>query len=196
LNASADAIGSGATGVPESTEEKLDTSRIQQAIDRCAAGHAVILRSTSRDHLFLTGPLELRAGITLVVDRGVVLQASRNPAVYEEAAGSCGVVNDLSAGCKPLISARGVSHAGVMGEGVIDGRGGSKLIGKDVSWWDLAEQAREGGRQQVPRLIVADHADDFTLYEITLKNSPNFHVVYNHGDGIYGVGREDRYTEA
>jgi polygalacturonase len=71
-----------------------------------------------------------------------------------------------------------------MGEGVIDGRGSEKLLGKDVTWWDLAEQARAGGRQQVPRLIVTDYADNFTVYRITVKNSPNFHIVYNHGDGF------------
>ena len=71
-----------------------------------------------------------------------------------------------------------------MGDGTIDGRGGEKILGKNVTWWDLAEQARSGGRQQVPRLIVTDTADDFTIYRITLKNSPNFHVVYNHGDGL------------
>ncbi len=42
-----------------------------------------------------------------------------------------------------------------MGDGVIDGRGGEKMLGSQYSWWDLAEQARAGGGQQVPRLIVA-----------------------------------------
>jgi polygalacturonase len=71
-----------------------------------------------------------------------------------------------------------------MGYGVIDGRGGEKILGSKFSWWDLAEQARAGGHQQVPRIIVADYADNFILYRITLKNSPNFHVVYNHGNGF------------
>ena len=71
-----------------------------------------------------------------------------------------------------------------MGDGVIDGRGGEKMLGSQYSWWDLAEQARAGGGQQVPRLIVANYSDNFTLYRITLKNSPNFHVVYNHGNGF------------
>jgi len=39
-------------------------------------------------------------------------------------------------------------------------------------------------RQQCFRLIVAEHANNFILYRITLKNSPNFHVVYNGGDGF------------
>ena len=58
------------------------------------------------------------------------------------------------------------------------------MLGSQYSWWDLAEQARAGGGQQVPRLIVADYSDNFTLWRITLKNSPNFHVVYNHGNGF------------
>jgi polygalacturonase len=165
-------------------ESKLDTARIQQAIDECASGHAVVLKVREQATAFLSGPLTLRQGVTLVVDRGATLLASRNPTDYETEAGSCGLVNESKAGCRPLISVQHISGAGVMGEGVIDGRGGEKLIGRDFSWWDLAEKARAGGRQQVPRLIVAESADSFTIYLVTLRNSPNFHVVYNHGDGF------------
>jgi len=165
-------------------EDRLDTSRIQQALDACEEGHGVVLRSHGAENAFLSGPLELREGVTLVVDKGVTLFASRDSALYEKTPGSCGLVNDSGSGCKPLIAAQHISGAGIMGEGVIDGRGGEKILGKNVSWWDLAEQARAGGRQQVPRLIVTDAADNFTVYQITLKNSPNFHIVYNHGDGF------------
>jgi polygalacturonase len=165
-------------------EDKLDTARIQQALDGCGKGHGVQLRTHGTANAFLSGPLELREGTTLIVDKGAILFASRDPALFEKTPGSCGLVNEAPNGCKPLISAQHVSGAGVMGNGVIDGRGGEKLLGKDVTWWDLAEQARTGGRQQVPRLIVTDTADNFTVYRITLKNSPNFHIVYNHGDGF------------
>jgi polygalacturonase len=165
-------------------EDKLDTARIQQALDACGKGHGVVLRSHGAANALLSGPLELREGVTLIVDKGTTLFASRDAALYEKSTGSCGLVNELGNGCKPLISAQHVAGAGVMGDGVIDGRGGEKLIGKDVTWWNLAEQARSGGRQQVPRLIVTDYADNFTVYKITLKNSPNFHIVYNHGDGF------------
>jgi polygalacturonase len=165
-------------------ESKLDTERIQQALDGCGRGHAVVLHAANGRSAFLSGPLELRDGVTLVVDRGATLFASRDPALYAKSPGSCGLVNQAPPGCKPLIAADHVSGAGVMGDGTIDGRGGDTLLGQPVTWWQLAEQARAGGRQQVFRIIVADYADDFTLYRITLKNSPNFHVVYNHGDGF------------
>jgi polygalacturonase len=174
----------GGHGLAKTDEDKLDTSRIQQALDACGKGQGVILKSHGTSNAFLSGPLELREGVTLIVDKGATLFASRDAALYEKSPGSCGLVNDAGNGCNPLISARHISGAGVMGDGVIDGRGGEKILGKDVSWWDLAEQARSGGRQQVPRLIVTATADNFTVYRITLKNSPNFHIVYNHGDGF------------
>lgn len=177
-------------GLAPADESKLDTERIQKAIDGCAKGQGVALQTHGMANAFVSGPLELREGVTLVVDKGVTLFESIDAKVLELWPGSCGVVNDAPGrGCKPLISVSHVSGAGVMGDGVIDGRGGVKLLGKDVSAWDLAEKARDGGSQKVSRLIVADHADNFTLYRITLKNSPNFHVVYSGGDGftVWGV---------
>lgn len=185
-------------------ESKLDTGRIQTAIDHCDKGHAVALRASGKLDAFLSGPLTLREGVTLVVEKGVTLYESIDPKVLETSPGSCGIVsNTPGRGCKPLISVDHVSGAGVMGDGVIDGRGGVKFLGKDSSAWDLAEQARPGGGQKVSRLIVANHADDFTLYRITLKNSQNFHVVYNGGNGftVWGVkidtpGKLARNTDA
>jgi polygalacturonase len=173
------------SGIAETDEHKLDSQRIQSAIDKCGKGKAVALRTSGSNNAFLSGPLELREGVTLLVDKGVTLYASRDADVFAVEPGKCGLVTATGGrGCKPLISVNHVSGAGIMGDGTIDGRGGSKILDKKDSWWDLAEQARAGGSQQVPRILVADYANDFTLYRITLKNSPNFHVVYNHGDGF------------
>jgi polygalacturonase len=172
-------------------ESKPDTDRIQKAIDSCGKGNGVALQAHGAANAFLSGPLQLREGVTLVVDKGVTLFESLDPQVLEVTPGSCGVVDSAPGrGCKPLISVDHVSGAGVMGDGVIDGRGGEKLMGKNVSAWDLGQQAlKDGGGQKVSRLIVANYADNFTLYRITLKNSPNFHVAYNAGDGftVWGV---------
>ncbi|HEX8711502.1 MAG TPA: glycosyl hydrolase family 28 protein, partial [Terracidiphilus sp.] len=167
-------------------ESKLDTARIQEAIDRCGKGHGVLLRAHGPDNAFLSGPLQLRPGVTLILGRGVTLFASRDPSLYAVTPGSCGIVRHSPGprGCKPLISVDHAPDSAVMGDGIIDGRGGEKMLGSKDSWWDLAEQARPGGGQQCFRLIVAQNSDNFTLYRITLKNSPNFHVVYGHGDGF------------
>jgi polygalacturonase len=147
-------------------EPKLDTGRIQKAIDACAKGKAVVLQVHGNTNAFLSGPLQLREGVTLVVDKGATLFQTLDQSLLGP----------------PLISVTDVSGAGVMGDGVIDGRGGEKYVGKNISAWDHA-----GG--PLSRLIVCNHADNFTLYRITLKNSPNFHVVYNGGDGftVWGV---------
>jgi len=172
-------------------ESKLDTDRIQKAIDSCGKGKAVALQVHGAANAFVSGPLELREGVTLVVDKGATLFETLDPKALELSPGSCGLVSkEPGRGCKPLISVSHVSGAGVMGDGVIDGRGGENIVGTTVSAWDLGEQAlKEGAGQKVSRLIVADHADNFTLYRITLRNSPNFHVSYNAGDGftVWGV---------
>jgi len=171
-------------------EQKLDTARIQKAINRCGKGRAVLLHVDETNNAFLSGPLELRPDVTLIVGLGVTLFASRDPAVYAVSPGSCGIVSHGQGphGCKPLISVDHAPNSAIMGDGVIDGRGGEKMLGSQYSWWDLAEQAKSGGAQQVFRLIVANYSDNFTLYRITLKNSPNFHVAYDHGDGFTAWG--------
>jgi polygalacturonase len=171
-------------------EKKLDTARIQKAIDKCGKGRAVLLHVNETNDAFLSGPLELRPEVSLIVGRGVTLYASRDPAVFAASLGSCGIVSKGGGrGCKPLISVDSARDAGIMGDGTIDGRGGETMLGSQYSWWDLGEQAKAGGGQQVPRLIVVNDSDNFTLYRITLKNSPNFHVAYNHGNGftVWGV---------
>jgi polygalacturonase len=174
---------------PESAESDLDTARIQEALDHCVAGRAVELRPDAVHNAFLTGPLELRPSVTLVVAAGATLFGSRNPRQYDRQPESCGVVNEEGHGCKPLIHAGNASHSGVMGAGVIDGQGGAKLLHQNVTWWELAHQAKvEDKRQNCPRIIVADSSDDFTLYGITLRNSPNFHVIVNRTNGFTAWG--------
>jgi polygalacturonase len=177
----------------EADENKPDTLRIQEALDRCGAGHAVELKAAGDARAFLAGPLQLRTGVTLLVDGGAILFASRNPRDYDVSLGSCGVVNKAGRGCKALITGDRVAHAGVMGDGLIDGRGPSTLTGgrtgEKVTWWDLAQEAKVRNlNQSCPRILVLSHADDFTLYRIRLKDSPNFHVAYNGGNGFTAWG--------
>jgi len=174
--------------IAESDEARLDTARIQKALDACPKGQSVELRPTSEHNAFLTGPLDLRAGVTLRVTRGAILFGSRDARVYDLRPGACGTVDRQGHGCKAMLNGENIADAAVMGEGTIDGRGWAKLLGKSVSWWDLAEQARAGGSQNCPRILVLSHADNFTLYNVTLKNSGNFHVAYSNGDGFTAWG--------
>jgi polygalacturonase len=188
-------LGATLTAVGDSTiadadERKLDTDRIQGAIDRCGAGKAVVLAAGSGDQrAFLIGPITLRAGVTLVIGARAIVLASRDPRLYDIEAGRCGTVDKKGHGCLALITAERVKGAGVMGPGTLEGRGWATLLGKDVSWWDLAQQAKvEKLNQSCPRLMQLTRADDFTLYRITIRNSPNFHVVYDRGNGFTAWG--------
>jgi polygalacturonase len=169
-------------------EVQLDTERIQKAMDTCGKGKAVALHAHGSADAFVSGPLELRDGVTLVIDKGTTLFESINPEIFAMTPGSCGLLNDKpGAGCKPFISATNVSSAGIMGDGVIDGRGGIKLLGRDMSAWEIAQKSLSGGKR-LSRLLVAKHADNFTLYRITFQNSEYFNVSYHAGDGFTAWG--------
>jgi polygalacturonase len=180
----------GDSTVAESDETRLDTERIQKAIDSCPAGQAVNLRTDGGRRAFLSGPVRLRAGVTLVIDSGAILFASRNPRDYDlPGEKRCGTVDERGHGCLPLITGERAAHAGVMGPGTIDGRGWAKLIARDSSWWDLAQDAKVRRlNQSCPRILQLTRSDDFTLYDITLQNSPNFHVFYERGNGFTAWG--------
>jgi len=211
----------GGAGMLEEEEGKLDTERIQKALDTCKPGHAVELaavvfisdersKEPKSRFAFLTGPLELREGVTLLVDGGVTLYGSRDAKVYEfpnpdakpGEPGKCGTSTPRPTsfptfaagagrprgGCRPLISIN-VKHAAIMGDGVIDGRGYAKILGKDYSWWEQARKAESHDDLYYnPRMIVANKADGLVLYRITLHNSPNFHVSVNGTDGFTAWG--------
>lgn len=168
-----------------------DTSRIQAAIDACPSGQAVKLTEGSAgESAFISGPLKLKSGVSLWVEQGVTLFASRNPADFDNGVGTCGTATTSNTkSCNPLILAKSTTGSSIVGNGSIDGRGGSLLTsGPNAgvrTWWDVAYQNKTSGlNQQNPRLIQITGGSAFTLYRITLENSPNFHVVT---DGVAGV---------
>jgi polygalacturonase len=171
------------TTLADADERKLDTKRVQNAIDHCY-GRAVVLRAAGAKRAFLIGPIALRRGVTLVVDSNAIVFGSRDAKEYD-IDGRCGTVDERGHGCRPLISADNANGVGIMGPGTIDGRGWAKLLGANVSWWDLAQDAKVRNQSQsCPRLIQLTKSNDATLYNITLKNSANFHVVFDRGNGF------------
>jgi xylan 1,4-beta-xylosidase len=176
----------------EADEARPDTARIQAAIDACPAGRAVRLRRRGTASIFLSGPLRLKEGVTLVIDAHTALFGSRDPRDYDVEPGSCGVLAEMGkrgAGCKPLLLAEDAPGSGVMGRGAVDGRGGAVMRGHDLTWWELAKQAKVYDLQQTcPRLLVVRRSNGFTLAGLTLRNSANFHVVAERTDGFTAWG--------
>ena len=173
----------------DADEHRLDTERIQKAIDRCGSGKAVELRGSGDRNIFLAAPFYLQPGVTLLIDRNTALYASRNPRDYDVTPGSCGVVDRNGHGCKPFILANHAPHSAIMGDGAIDGRGGETLLGQNTSWWDLAHLAKINDmKQNCTRILIVRESDDFVLYRITLRNSPNFHVAIEKTNGFTAWG--------
>jgi polygalacturonase len=200
-------------------ESRADTKRIQRALDDCGPGKAVELsmgwsckgpacQSNLPYGVFLTGPLDLREGVTLLIDKDVTLFGSSDPRVYDVAKGDeprlCGTsmprpkelpVFSMNAaakpkgGCRALINVDGAKDAAVMGEGTIDGRGYAKLVGHGYSWWEMARKAQpKDDLYYSTKLVTAVKADGFVLYGIHLVNAPNYHVVVSGTNGFTAWG--------
>jgi polygalacturonase len=171
-----------------SDEATLDTDRIQAAIDACGAGQSVRLATEGDKVAFVSGALFLKAGVTLWVDAGVTLYASRDPRDFDTLPGLCGRANASNDLCKALVNAEaGADGAGVMGQGTLDGRGGEPMAGDTLTWWQRQELA--DGSMAGPRLVQTQSVNDFTLYGLTMRNSPKFHVAIDDTDGfvVWGI---------
>ena len=171
------------------SEDTLDTTLIQQALDSCRTAQldatgavirpagAVKLVANGTNNAFVAGQIRVQSQ-TLWVDAGVTLYASRNPDVFQIPGNTCGAIglNDSKA-CLNFVEVSGNKPA-IMGDGIIDGQGGEPLIGHEYSWWELSYALREvDGSLGNPTLInLNGGTNGFVLYRITLHNSPKFHV--------------------
>ena len=154
----------------------FDTSRLQSAINGCPVGQAVELSASGSMNAFLTQPITLRAGVTLLLDPEVTLFGSTNYSDYNCTADLCTPLIDVAANTTLN------PGSAIMGYGVIDGQG--------PSCWQSAID--DGTR--CPRLIwVGDYrtnstSDNFTLYKITIQNAGQFHVyAISNGFTAWGV---------
>ncbi|WP_245964691.1 glycoside hydrolase family 28 protein [Trinickia dinghuensis] len=201
----------------DATNTAPDTARIQAQLNACAtAANAfttsntlstngvVELSASGNNNAFLSGPLTMPGGVTLVIDKGVTLFASRDPRQYDKSPNVCGVITASDDGCKPLISnLNKSSNNAVMGPGTIDGQGGSPLYsttstpallkrpdGSNMSWWDIGWEANavQNQSQNNPRLIQFSYGYNFTLFNLTLQNAPKFHVVPSGVNGFTAWG--------
>nr|ANJ43625.1 glycoside hydrolase family 28 [Medauroidea extradentata] len=168
---------------PTSADE---TKTIQKALDSCAKGKAVALSSGT----FVSGPLNIPSGVSLLVEQNAVLEASTDPKAYDRGNNNCGTINDSGGGCNAFISITGATGSGIYGKGKIDGRANHIMTGSNITWWQLAYNASKIHKNQNnPKLIQIANSKDITLYQITLVNSPYFHVQsrLTYGFTVWGI---------
>jgi len=194
-------IDNAAAVAADPTSSNPDTARIQTALNTCPSGMVVKLVSSGSNDAFLAGSLTLPSGVSLWVDSGVTLYASRYPADYTSgglvSGDECGNASATTSGraCQALITApAGSSGSGIYGPGTIDGRGGSALTGGPqagiMTWWDVALLNKVSGyKQNCPTLIdLTRGGSGFTLSRTVLFNSPHFHVKADSYDGLTAWG--------
>ncbi len=170
--------------------DKVSTSLIQNEMDRCSKLNKVVsLQSNDKNFHFYSGPLTIPSNGGLLINKGVILSAIPDPALYDNGNHKCGTVDNSGRGCNPFIRVIKTVNSGIYGSGTIDGQGNSVLKGSDKTWWKLASDAKKLNKSQnVPRLIEIRNSNNFILYKISLKNSPNFHVAASNVNGLTAWG--------
>lgn len=147
----------GGTPASEDAESSFETAQLNQALARCPQGQAVelTLGPTPADNAFLLNPVTLPAGVSLIIDGGVTVYASRNPRNFQnpsfqssaEPKPECGTVGPgypVDGICLPLFTLS--SQSGIYGYGVLDGQGHRGLIRNGQfssgAWWDLLDEKK------------------------------------------------------
>ena len=172
----------------DSDESALDTSLIQSAIDACPAGQSVRLIPDGEKNAFLIGTVQLKSGVTVWIDAGVTVYASRNPRNFDAKSGSglCGTDTSNSA-CSGVFNITGKNDTGLMGAGTVDGQGGMPVLGGTSTWWQLNTAA--SGGLAAPRLVSANMGNGLTIQGLRFQNSGKFHLVPSgiRGFTIWGI---------
>jgi hypothetical protein len=132
----------------QDAESNKQTAILQQQLDHCAQGEAVELAfsTDSTYDALLLNPINVPVGVSLIIDGGVIVYASRHPAQYQQDTPgvTCGnfgssTTYKVDVGCNPLITL--TANSGVYGYGILDGQGGRLLLSgrwaHKCSWWDL-----------------------------------------------------------
>ena len=125
----------------DNTGQKLCTDAFVKAIDALSAkggGHLVVPRG-----VWLTGPIVLRSGIDLHLEKGAVVQFAADESLYPLIKTSFEGLDTRR--CQSPISANGAENISITGEGVIDGNGQywrpvKKSKVTDSHWKRLLEQ--------------------------------------------------------
>ena len=184
-----------AVTVAAAGDRTVDTANVQSAIDACTTVGGQLGRPVYVQLLpgnFIIKPITMKSWVYLLMPAGVVLNASTVTTDYQIAgSGTCGGIASSSSGCKPLISAgigsdKAANNTGIIGSravgimgGTIEGHGWD-ITSNGSSWWAIADLADAQGKKQIcPRLIEFDKGTNILLRDITIQNSPYFHVVFS-----------------
>jgi polygalacturonase len=190
-----------------------NTTAIQTAIDRCAAGDGGIV-PIAGGGTYVTGPIVLRSRIFLRIDAPTVLKNTADHARYQPGfigwpfrfandPAVTGVGPLLTGKPEAMISAVNAVDTGIIGDGTIDGSGNDAAAAatpdnpNGMSWWQLAAIAKSLGQPYpgfpdiptsngLPRpwLVEFYNSKRIRVEGVLLTNSPMFNLVLRYDDDV------------
>ena len=152
-----------------------NTEAFRKAITSCrdnGGGEVIVPAGT-----FLTGPIELTSNMALVLEKGATIRGSENfkDSEVTDRNGKTSVV--------PLIGGRKLTNVAIRGEGTIDGAGSlwwKRFRAERAAGVPQQGQPRTAGQPQEsprPKLILLTDCARILIQGVTLKDSPQFHLV-------------------
>lgn len=140
----------------------LDTQAIQNALDECGKTGGGIVQLPAGT--YLSKPIFLRSGTTLQLDEGAILKATDEPADFAKPNSPGSVI--------AFVNGKDLTNAAISGKGTIDGSG--------RRWWGPALEAKSAKKpetQRRPRMVIMERCSNLQIRDVTLTNSPSFHLV-------------------
>jgi len=170
--------------IPAATDSTvLHTTKIQQAIDACAAAGGGIV--TFSPGVYLTGSIYLKDGVHLKINHGVKIKGSQNIADYPE-------IDTRIAGIEmkwpsALINVLDRKNVAITGDGLVHAQG-------KVFWemyWKMRKEYEEKGLRWIidydakrPRTVLISGSSDVTLKGLTLQQAGFWTVQVLYSDHI------------
>lgn len=167
----------------EATGIWYDTKAFQSAIDDCAAkGGGTVLVPAG---FYLSEPLYLKDNINFSLEKGAVLQAAAEKAAYtpSDANRKWAGVPKLWPNAENWLAFLNIAdgkNIAITGEGIIDGQGSALLEAFRAN----ARKTGSKGPTDRPRLFFIKNSNNILIENITLQNSPSFHVVFFNTENI------------
>jgi polygalacturonase len=154
----------------------LDTVAIQKALDECGNAGGGIVRFTAGT--YLSKPITVRTKTTVQLDEGATLQATGDQSAFLKS-GTNWLAARSSGEFIPFIGGKDLTDVTITGGGTVDGAG--------ANWWGPAEDARRktpGYTLPRPNLLALTGCKNLRVENITIQNSPKFHLVPTDCDGV------------
>lgn len=158
----------------QSNGNTLNTTAIQKAIDYISEQGGGKLRFYVGR--YLTGTIELKSNVTILLEEGATLVGSKN--IYDY---------NITASNPALIYAKSANNIGIIGKGVIDGQGRDvaynlmdqihKGIVKDAAKYDRPNTKR-------PKAIYFRECKDVTIKYINIRDAADWVQTYDQCENV------------